>query len=146
MKRLLVFLLVAALIFVGVGVYQNWFDFSTTNASGKRSFSVAWNADKFKGDMGKLSAKAKSAGKKLVDKVRGVGKDVGENQREVTGTVASIDTADKLVTLEVDGEAMAVPFTDSVDVSGLEGKEVVAALDVTDDGVILRAIKPVDPK
>jgi hypothetical protein len=63
MKNLLAFLAAALLVFVGVGLYLNWFHINRGPAdTGHKAFSVDFNTDKIEKDV-------KKGGEKVVDAI-----------------------------------------------------------------------------
>jgi hypothetical protein len=64
MRRLLVTLLLLAAVVVGVGIYLDWFRFSTggTGDSGKTTVDLTIDKDKMKADAEAAKEKAKSVG------------------------------------------------------------------------------------
>ena len=66
MKNLLAFLGAAVLVFVGVGVYLNWFHHRPRpSAAGHKAFNIDLNTDKIKSD-------AEKGGEKVVDAIEKV--------------------------------------------------------------------------
>jgi hypothetical protein len=70
MRNFLIALLVIAVIVVGLGVYLDWFNFSSTDrGSGKVDVGVTIDKEKMKEDAEKAAEKAKELGKSAKEKV-----------------------------------------------------------------------------
>ena len=84
MKNLLAFLGAAVLVFVGVGLYLNWFHIARGPAvAGHKAFNIDLNTDKIKSD-------AEKGGEKVVDAIekarpRGRGQSQGRSREKGRG-------------------------------------------------------------
>jgi len=90
MKNLLAFLAAAALVFVGVGWYLDWFRVHPAPAvAGHHAYSIDLNADKIQADV-------EQGGEKVVDAIEKARKDAEARKAEAEKTAAA--TADKAET------------------------------------------------
>jgi hypothetical protein len=70
MRNFIVALVVIAVIVIGLGVYLDWFNFSTSErGSGKVDVGVTIDKEKIKEDAEKAKEKAKNLGESAKDKV-----------------------------------------------------------------------------
>ena len=69
MGRVLVVLLVLVAVVVGVGVYLDWFKFSTDKDAGTYQVDLTIDKDKIKSDAEKARGQAKDLGSKAKDAV-----------------------------------------------------------------------------
>jgi hypothetical protein len=67
MGRLLVALLVLAAVVIGLGVYLDWFQFSTDKGAGTYQVDLTIDKDKIKADAEKAREQAESLGSKAKD-------------------------------------------------------------------------------
>jgi predicted negative regulator of RcsB-dependent stress response len=73
MMKFLGFLVVLAVIVLGVGYYLNWFQFSTKSQGDKGSVTLEVDKQKIEADKQKAQEKLKEFGGKIQDQTKGIG-------------------------------------------------------------------------
>lgn len=110
--RLLGFLFLMILLFVGVGLYQGWISFDTTHAAGKDDVTVALDKGKLKSDAKALGDRLGKAAGDAIDKARSLGRSNGKAS-ELDGTVQDVDATARKVTLAAGAEVLQLSVPSS---------------------------------
>lgn len=145
MMRFFGLILVLLLVFVGVGLYRDWFGISTAEAGGKSGIHISWDTQKIKEDMGKASSKIKAMSDSVVAKIKTKAKDVSATESQLEGRVTAVDVSAHTVTIDSDGTTipLVVPENDRTELGQLVGKHVRVTLDKSGDSMIVREIREV---
>lgn len=143
MKRFLVFLLVAGLIFVAVGFWQGWFTASSSNANGESGFSISFHGDELKGDWDKATDKIGEVATSAWVKVKDLVSKDDDGKSTLEGKVVSVDSDNHTLTIETDGKQVEIPMLVTARLENLDtlvGKNVKLGLEEKDGAVVIRSI------
>ncbi len=80
MMKFLGFVVVLAVVVLGVGYYLGWFQFSTASQGDKGSLTFEVDKQKMKADEAKASQKLKEIGGKIQDQTKGIGGQSSESK------------------------------------------------------------------
>ncbi len=111
--RFLGFVFVIVLLVAAVGLYRDWFSFSTANAADSSTVVVGItpqarnDVEAAAGQIGRLS-------KQLSEKVGAIGKAVPGERTELRGTITSVNATQRHLAVEVAHESLAFDVAQNV--------------------------------